>query len=50
MQSALKILALGFLAGSVSKACDSWSQGHEFKSHIEQRAYYIYLFIFMIIF
>ena len=35
----LENLLLGHLAGSVSKACYTWSQGLEFKPHIRHRAY-----------
>ena len=31
----------GCLTGSVSRAGDSWSQGHEFKPHVGHRAYLI---------
>lgn len=33
------VAALGCLAGSVSKVCDSWAQGYEFASHGGYRDY-----------
>lgn len=29
----------GHLVGSVSRACDSWSRGHEFKAHVVYKDY-----------
>lgn len=29
----------GHLAGSVDRTCDSSSQGYDFKTHVEPRAY-----------
>ena len=34
-----KVFFLGCLTGSVGGACNSWSQGHGFKSHFECRDY-----------
>lgn len=34
-------LVVGCLTGSVSEACDSWSQGHEFSTHTGHRDYFL---------